>query len=438
MSSPTPFLVYGDGPRLPSGLGRIARDLLLRLHPEQDQLGIHVMQFGVDPPDGWHWTAWPFWGFQPHLGDQGHEALQQILDHELDPEGPTPIVLMIMDPSRCFDLTSTFLPPDEALKQGARPVRFWGYFPIDSENVEGRIGGPAAEAVWACERVMGYGRYGAGVLSATLQARAEKAVGSTQAGRIAAKPVEYLPHGLDPSFHPGIPLEATGPGFAEWRTHLPGDAWILGCVATNQPRKDLSLLFATASLLKREGAAVGVWLHTDRQTNAWDVGQLCRDFGLQRAEVCLSTAAVTLTDEQLAGRYGASDVTLGVGLGEGFGYPLVESLASGTPVIHGRFAGGVELVPYPGWLIDPVAWRLESCYAVKRPVLQPEDVAGAAALAVGWKRRDRAGCEAYCSGAVSYLGWGAIWPRWRAWIRRGLHPATVPRRLAQVVAGVGR
>lgn len=418
MAGPTPFLVYGDGPRLPSGLGRIARDLLIRLAADADALGIQVMQFGVDPPDGWHWNAWPFWGLQPHLGDQGHEALEQILQQEIDPDGPAPIVLMIMDPSRCYDLTSTFPQGAQAIEDGARRVRFWGYFPIDSENIEGRIGGPAADAIGACERVLAYGRYGARVLASTLQAQIDARVGGR--GRAAIPAVAYLPHGLDSGFQPAMALEESGLGFVKWRAGLPGDAWILGCVATNQPRKDLSLLFATASLLKREGARVGVWLHTDRQTNAWDVGQLCRDFGLARLEVCLSTAETVLTDRQLAARYCASDVTLGVGLGEGFGYPLVESLACGTPVIHGRFAGGVELIPHPAWLVDPVAWRLESCYAVKRPVLNPPDVAGAAALAIGWKRAQPAVCAAYCHGAVSYLQWDAIWPRWRAWVRRGL------------------
>lgn len=420
--APTPLIVYGDGPRLPSGLGRIARDLLLRLTPEQEQLGVVVHQVGVDPPDGWHWQGWPFWGFQPDHHDQGRGAVELAATELFEQYGKRPIVLMIMDPSRCYDLTRLAATPQEE-EDGKLPVRFWGYFPIDSENVHGAISGPAAEAVWSCERVLGYGRYGAHVLHQTLERVAAakfQPAGGRYPAQVDVPPVPFLPHGIDATFAPGAPLEDAGEGFTKWRSRLFGEAWVIGCVATNQPRKDLSLLFSATAILKRRGQPVGVWLHTDRLTNAWDVGQLCLDFGFRREEICVSVADTPLTDLQLSARYAASDVTLAPGLGEGFGYPIVESLASGTPVVHGRFAGGIELIPREDWLVEPAAWRLESCYAVKRPLLRPEDVAGALALAAGWKREHPALAAAYCSGAVSYLQWEALWPRWRAWITRGL------------------
>ena len=77
---PIPFLVYGDGPRLPSGLARIARDLLLRLTPEAEELGIVVHQLGVDPPDGWHFQAWDFCCFLPNDLDQGREAVHLVVE----------------------------------------------------------------------------------------------------------------------------------------------------------------------------------------------------------------------------------------------------------------------------------------------------------------------------------------------------------------------
>lgn len=420
MTARIPFVFYGDGPRLPSGLGRIARDILLRLLPEEEELGIVVHQVGVDPPDGWHWQGWPFWGFQPDSHDQGRAAMEQVVEELSAQYGHPPIIFMIMDPSRCYDLTRMAERRDGVQQQ--LDARFWAYFPIDSENVQGRLSGPAAESIWTCDRLLGYGRYGARVLRSTVEAMTAKVLArpSHAPRMVQVPPISYLPHGLDTSFRPGVPLEETGPAFTKWRLNLPGDVWVLGCVATNQARKDLSLLFGAASLLKREGASVAVWLHTDRLTNAWDVGQLCLDFGFERPEVCVSLTDTPLTDEQLAARYWASDVTLGVGLGEGFGYPLVESLACGTPVVHGAFAGGMELLPRRDWLVDPVAWRLESCYAVKRPVFRPEDMAGAIALAAAWKRGHPALCAAYCRGAVSYLSWDQLWPRWRAWIRNGL------------------
>lgn len=422
-----PLIFYGDGPRLPSGLGRIARDLLVRVLPLEEAFGVAVHQLGVDPPDGWHWRGWPLWGFQPDHRDQGRLALALMVEELAQHYTLPPIVFMIMDPSRCYDLTHQ----ERETGQGI-PASFWGYFPIDSENVQGRIGGPAAEAVWSCDRVLGYGAYGARVLKSTRQHVATEKVSQEvrQRTQLQVGGVPYLPHGMDGGFVPGIPLSEAGPGFAEWVAHTQDGALIIGCVATNQARKDLSLLFASAAILKRQGYPVGIWLHTDRLTNAWDIGQLSVDFGMKRDEVCVSTQQVILTDHQLSARYGASGVTLGVGLGEGFGYPLVESLASGTPVIHGNFAGGADLIAHPRWKIQPAAWRLESCYGVKRPVLAPEVVATALLEAAQWKRQDPRRCAAYCSGAVAHLAWEQLWPRWQAWIQRGLqehrlaHPLT--------------
>lgn len=401
-----PVLIYGDGPRLPSGLGRIARDLTLRLFNEEEALGITVAQVGVDPPDGWHHQAWPVFGFQPTFEDQGRSAVRLACqDYTGSPY--TPIVFMVMDPSRCFDLTR------EGAEPQIIPQRFWGYFPIDSENINGRLSGPAAEAVMSCNRVLAYGRYGADVLQRTLQASFEE-----RGGQVRVGPIAHLPHGLDPQFQP-TPLEQADPGFQQWIKDLPPRALVLGCVATNQPRKDLSLLFAAAALIRRGGQPVGIWLHTDRVSNAWDVGTLVGDFEFSRDEICVSTADHTISDYDLAARYSASSVTLGVGLGEGFGYPLVESLACGTPVVHGKFGGGVELIPREDWLVEPVAWRLESCYAVKRPVLQPEVVAQALLAAAKEKWQDPQVCQAYCRGAVSNLSWDSLWPRWRKWFRDG-------------------
>jgi glycosyltransferase involved in cell wall biosynthesis len=400
-----PFIVFGDGPRIPSGLARIARDLTVRLVAEEEVLGIRVAQVGIDPPGGWHWQSWDFYGFQESShGGYGRAELRQVCDELQQETGQAPIVLAMTDPARLYDIT----------REGAdRPeMSLWGYLPIDAHNVQDRIDGPAAAAVWAMDRVLAYGQYGAGVLKRTL-GNAPGYTGNTN--------IQHLPHGIEPVFRPDAPWEEADDAFKHWTEHLlPPDTIILGCVATNQPRKDLGLLFATVAELKQREMSVGLWLHTDLLTKAWDIGQLAHDFCLRRFEVLVTAtgAGDHLTDPYLAARYAASTVTIAPGLGEGFGYPLVESLACGTPVVHGCYGGGVELIPRVGWLVEPVAYRLESCYALQRPVFNPKDMADVCEQAIS-DTHDPS-CRAYCAGSVAHLHWATNWARWRSWIHSGL------------------
>jgi len=406
MDDPIPFIIYGDGPRLPSGLARIARDLTARLVGLQEELGIRVAQVGVDWPGGWHWQGWDFCGFQPSDRDQGREAIATTVAELTRETGQRPIVLMMTDPSRCYDLTRQAMYDVDDPLEGRIPADFWGYFPIDAHNQQGGFGGPAQKAVRDCKRVLAYGRYGAGVLRTVLAD--------------SAQVINYLPHGIETRmFRPGIPLDQADAAFTEWARTIDLAAIKIGCVATNQARKDFGLLFSSVAQLKALGYPVALWLHTDRLTHIWDVGELVMTCGLRKEEIAVSTEEIT--DTQLAARYGWSDVTIAPGLGEGFGYPIVESLACGTPVVHGRYAGGVELIPEPSWLVEPSAWRLESLYVVQRPVFHPKAFAEAAVAATEQERAIGTDAHrAYCAGAVSYLDWEHLWPRWRSWITTGL------------------
>jgi glycosyltransferase involved in cell wall biosynthesis len=407
MDDPIPFIIYGDGPRLPSGLARIARDLTARLVGLQEELGIRVAQVGVDWPGGWHWQSWDFCGFQPSDRDQGRNAMASVVDELTRETGKRPIILMMMDPSRCYDITRWRGDGSEDPLDALLQADIWGYFPIDAHNPRGGFGGPARKAVMDCKRVLGYGRYGAGVLKTVI-------------GGEAGVPVSYLPHGIETRlFTPGIPLTLAEASFQEWAEKIDLETIKIGCVATNQARKDFGLLFSTLGQLKTMGYDVALWLHTDKLTHIWDVGELVMTSGLRRQDVAVSTEEIT--DTQLAARYCWSDVTIAPGLGEGFGYPIVESLACGTPVIHGNYAGGVELIPEPSWLVEPSAWRLESLYVVQRPVFHPKAVADAVIAATEQERAIGIDAHrAYCAGAVSYLDWEHLWPRWRSWITKGL------------------
>jgi len=364
-----PFLILCDAPNRSTGLARIARDLTTRLHADAGTLGIRVGVAGLRW-DGSRWP-WPVYGIEDE-DRWGYRDLPQIWQQFTHGEGG--ILFSVWDPGRCF----------ETVELDLHGCRRWGYFAVDAENIHGTLSGPAADAIRAYERVLAYGEWGSRVLRPLRQA-----------------PVPYLPHGLD---------------LGTWQPVRGAPRRMVGCVAANQARKDLGLLFAAWKEMREADPSLLFWLHTDLQvTAAWSIPQLAEDFGFNTKEGGL-IVTTNLRDEELAGLYSQCLVTIAPGLGEGFGYPIVESLACGTPVVHGEYGGGAELIPR-AWQVDLWAERIEGAYALKRPVYAASSVADMALGLVKAMRENGAVMQAACRGMVAHLDWRALWPRWSSWFR---------------------
>lgn len=395
---PIPFILHGDAPAQPTGLSRILTDLTARLVAEQDALGLDVRTVGWAPypglprhgtptpggatlPPGVNVPAaprdvrWPAWVYSD-FSSRGAEALSTAYRTWF---GNRPgVVLSIWDAARLFEVR-------EAVR--ALPVQWWGYLPVDAVNIHGTLGGPAAEAVRGLDRVLAYGVFGAAALGRCWGA--------------AVREVPHLPHGIDPTIF--TPEEDGTP--RPWGTRLSPHYPTLGVVATNQRRKDWGLVAAVlAQLPTWQG-----WWHTNRLVGEdWSLPQLIEDFDLShRVAVSLS-----LNDHQLAAGYRGCMATLAPGRGEGFGYPIVESLACGTPVVHADHGGGADLTPAP-WRVTPYTEHLEGVYAELRPLLAPSDVVDTVEQAA----------EAPPEGIADYATpyhWPTLWPRWRQWVAEGL------------------
>jgi len=373
MSIPIPILVMGDAPGALTGLARIARDITAHLWRESELLDIKVGQFGQGYPSPVPWPSYL-------MGDRdwGAPDLETAWDHHSS--GDPGVLLTVWDPSRCF----------ASLRVPIRAAR-WGYFAVDAENPRGGLGGPAHETVANYQRVLAYGRYGSQVLK---HARAE--------------PVPYLPHGIDLHRFRPTTNHSLYQRLGIMDRHL-----LVGAVAANQPRKDMNILFEAIARWAQERSNIRLWLHTDVDVRHWSVPQLIHDYGLD-GRVFITHE---LSDDDLAAMYSRCAVTIAPGLGEGFGYPIVESLACGTPVVHGAYGGGLELIPRPEWKFPVRARRVESIYNLVRPVFLAQDIVNAAERAITWEDPIRA---QYCRGSVAHLDWRVLWPRWRSWIRKGL------------------
>lgn len=398
-----PFVIVGDAPGQSTGMSRIATELAARLWSEREELGVdllHVGQLhGVDgmpksglPVDvGVPWSTWCY--------QQSEDFGDTQLGHALNWKWGKPqqgVVLAVQDPARSFSLLKPLSTPDRWQR--------WGYFSVDGVNRNGVIGGPAAEAIKYFHRVAGYSRFGQHVLQ---RVRGD--------GPNRMEIIPSIPHGVNPYvFH-----RALTPEEYLWTaaTLNPSgrEQVVLGCVATNQPRKDLWLFFEVLWQLHAKGLAVRGWLHVDREIGpAWSVPQLAADTGVDWKTLTVTTQ---MTERQLACCYSLCSATLAPGRGEGFGYPILESLACGCPVVHADDAAGAELLPAE-WRVPVRARQATGPYGILRPVLGAEETAAVVEQALEVSGEIRAALSAR---ARQQFGTETIWrERMRPWIQAGL------------------
>lgn len=391
------IVVLGDSPRLPSGLARIAGDITQRLWDARERLGTQVLQIGWEygrPPLA-H-TPWPLVTF-PDIGQDwgASQVLPLIMQHAafVDVHPSRVVLFTVWDPARCFEYRD----------RGSHGLHTWGYFAVDGHNPNGTFGGPAAETIQRYDRVLAYTEYGARVLSNVIKA--------TPWENDRNVPVSYLPHGHTWGTDARLRAEI----LCEPPNALGG--WRLGCVATNQPRKDLGLFFEVLKILRNRGEQVHGWLHTDDTvTGAWSIPELLEVYAIDQEWCTVTTGHAP--DDWLQQMYASCAVTLAPGRGEGFGYPIVESYAMGRPVVHVDYGGGAELTLPEGRI--PADWyTLDNPYCLQRPLLRPQQVATRCADLALLTLEDPSRAAFY-AGTVAHLHWDQLWPRWEIWVRQGL------------------
>ncbi len=194
----------------------------------------------------------------------------------------------------------------------------------------------------------------------------------------------------------------------------------IGIVATNQIRKDWGLAAAVcAGLAERLKGDVRFWWHSDIDVRHWNLLALVADYQLGEL---VEITHPPVDDRWLAEQYRACDITILPSSGEGYGYCLFESLACGTPVVHGAYAGGASIMSTCGLehlLVEPAAWRLEGQHNCLRPVYRAEDFVNTTLQVLEQHKQMEIGREQIAQ-SVAHLGWGKLGPVWKRWLKEGL------------------
>ena len=159
----------------------------------------------------------------------------------------------------------------------------------------------------------------------------------------------YVPHGIDTNiFKPQDKAESR-------RTiGVPEDAYVVGMVAANKgnpSRKAFTEQIAAFMTLKCEHKDAVLYLHThdgeNGQNQSVNLPEFITGLGLElNKDVFFCNQhkyKLAFSDEYMAQAYSAMDVLMNVSYGEGFGIPIIEAQACGTPVIVGDWTSMGEL-----------------------------------------------------------------------------------------------
>jgi len=379
------ILFLSDSVSATSGLGRITRDLAIRVHEHlSDVYEVASVGYG-----GTGSVSIPFKEY--HLHDVNNWLVPELPaiwnDFVGDEEG---ILMAVWDLSRLYWLGIPESCPIPFLRQWVENAKMkkWAYHALDAEGPNGKLSYRIAQTMKGFDRVLDYSDF---------------------SSKITGNPT-HLPHGIDTTVFTPHPLaEARERFIKSGFLGLKPDSLLIGIVATNQARKNWQLGFETAKILLDRGHDVRLWAHTDILDRYWSIGNLIVDYGLQ------GRAAATLnrfTDDQMAWMYSACNLTLGIGP-EGFGYPIAESLACGVPCICGSYGAQAEFAP-KAMQVAPIAYTYEGAFCSKRPVHAPGMWADKVEKCLALRSE-----KSLLPASVDWNG-PTLWPAWEKWFREGL------------------
>lgn len=306
------LLWVGDSPTTPwTGFGRAAFSILRHLQEHFDVTAIGTTYDGC-PYDR---QQVPYDVYPPAFGDLVDPRLDQLIK-QLTPD----VVLAQHDPWHVQQWLRT---------AGTTPVV--GIMPIDGKNCRCDYLNNLAMAVWW-----------------TKTSEQEARVGGYTG------PSRVVPLGVDLSlFQPLDKVQARQQIGLPPEVH---DKFIVGCVARNQSRKRLDLLVRHFSEWVHSRNVDDAYLYVQTAPTgeaAYDVASLMRYERLEHRMLLVTPALYRTFPESVQARiYNALDVYFTTTQGEGWGLPVMESMACGVPVVAPDWAalgdwakGAAVLVP---------------------------------------------------------------------------------------------
>lgn len=299
-------IVYmSDSPTLPTGYGRVSKELTIALHESGHDVTVIAWGFqnGMENP-------FPFKMIPCNTRNDnfGEDILARVI-REQSPD----IVFTLGDP-----WMTEWLPYMEERKT----VAWVSYFPIDGSPI------PLNWHEW--------------LRNIDVPVVFSKFAFNLVKDVIGREPV-YIPHGVDTNVFK--PLENK----KDVRKSIMGredDLFVVGCVARNQPRKNLPALIRAFSEFSKNKKDVALYLHTQIRDVGWNIDELIERYEIEDKSYCTNNmqALRGVPDSNLNEIYNVFDVFALPTMAEGFGLPILEAHSAGLPVLVTNFSACPDIV----------------------------------------------------------------------------------------------
>lgn len=175
--------------------------------------------------------------------------------------------------------------------------------------------------------------------------------------------IDIIPHGIRDTFTPTIPPSDHGIR-SKWR--LPHRYALF--VGTQEPRKNLMNIIRGMEAYRHQSGDDLPLIFAGPK--GWNRGELDRELAHPERKWIRSLGFVPRTD--LPTLYRGASVTLWPSVYEGFGFPVLESMASGTPVITSHTSSLAEIAGKAAILVDP--FRVEDITLALKELLRSESL----------------------------------------------------------------
>lgn len=401
-----PLLIISDAPSCSSGLGRICKDLATGIHHHLSDI-YDVGTLGYGGP-GDRRLPFPQYSIEG-LNDFFIPTIKDVWENFA--QGRKGAVLTVWDPSRMLWFARPDNPmwlADKEIRKWllSKPFQKWIYAPMDASGPNDMLCTANAECLYGFDRIIAYSDWARKIIERTF---------SDQDCR--HRELVAIPHGIHTGiFHPHLEANKrsvfrnefgySGPAFEDQEK-------VIGIVATNQIRKDYGMAIAALAEVAKE-TPIRIFIQVDDLGRHWSIPKLLEDYNL--LHLTLVNQSI-VSDEVMAKLYSACDLTLGIGP-EGFGFPIFESLACGTPVLAGSYGGHAEHMDNDMTMV-PGMYRIEGSHNSVRPVFEPKKWAWKIKKILTRSESDSNRFTLRKSLLPPRLDWKNLWSaEWEPWFRK--------------------